>query len=45
MEKLGQIIQTQIKGTPIGRKVIHENLHYILNRISKDGKHAPFEGG
>jgi len=44
MEDLNQIIKPQIKCAPIHQTIILENLHYVLNIISKDSKHAPLEG-
>lgn len=37
-----QIFQTDRKGAYIDTKVIHENLIYILNQVSKNKHHATF---
>ena len=39
-----QIFQTDRKRAFIDTKVIHENIHYVLNQISKDGHHATLKG-
>ncbi|CAA7014782.1 unnamed protein product [Microthlaspi erraticum] len=38
-----QIRQTDSKGASIDRKVVHENFHYVLNKVSENRHHAALE--